>query len=274
MLEEIFARARRKSRIAFVPYVVAGDPDVATTGAILDALRGAGADAVELGIPYGDPLADGPTIAAAAQRSLRAGTRIEDVLLLAQRNRERGGVPIVLFTYFNPVYQYGLDRFARDAATAGASGAIVPDIPLEEGSELSATLAAYGLDMPLLVAPSTTHERAKRISEQATGFIYVVSRLGVTGAGCAPAAERLRAQIATLREMTEKPLAVGFGVSSAEHVRRAASIADGVIVGSALIDSYTGSAGDSAASRVRSFVTPLVAATAMLSEDQTLSRKG
>jgi tryptophan synthase alpha chain len=267
MLEEIFVRARRGGRIAFIPYVMAGDPDTETTSAILAALREAGADAIELGIPYGDPLADGPTIAAAAQRALRAGARIEDVLALARRNSERGGAPVVLFTYFNPIYQYGLDRFAREAEEAGAFGAIVPDIPLEEGRELSATLAAHGLDMPLLVAPSTTRERATLIAAQATGFIYVVTRLGVTGAGTQPAAQRLRAQIATLRQLTDKPLAVGFGVSSADHVRSAAAVADGVIVGSALIDAYAGSADAAAAARVRSFVTPLIVATASLSEN-------
>jgi tryptophan synthase alpha chain len=266
MLEEIFARVRRAGRIAFIPYVMAGDPDGETTASILQALHEAGADAIELGIPYGDPLADGPTIAAAAQRSLRGGTRIEDVLALAQRNVKRGGAPVVLFTYLNPIYQYGLERFARDAAEAGACGAIVPDIPLEEGRELSETLAAHGIDMPLLVAPSTTRERAELIARQATGFIYVVTRLGVTGAGTQPAQERLRAQIAMLRELTDKPLAVGFGVSSTEHVRSAAAIADGVIVGSALIDAYAGCDGESAAARVRTFVTPLVAATASLNE--------
>jgi tryptophan synthase alpha chain len=261
MLEAAFARARAEDRIAFIPYVMAGDPDLETTSSILGALARSGADAIELGIPYGDPLADGPTIAAAAQRALRAGTHIEDVLELAHDSYARARVPIVLFTYFNPIYQYGLERFARDAAQAHASAVIVPDIALEEGRELGATLVQRGLDMPLLVAPSTTRSRAQRITAQATGFIYVVSRLGVTGATTQPEPERLRAQIAMLREMTTTPLAVGFGVSTAAHVRGIRGIADGVIVGSALIDAYAGVPSHDVASRVQAFADPLIAAT-------------
>lgn len=260
MIEALFERARNARRCAFIPYVMAGDPDLDTTERVLDALTAAGADAIELGIPYGDPLADGPTITAAAQRALDRGTSIGDVLGAIERHKARAGAPIILFTYFNPVYQYGIDAFARDASQAGASAAIVPDIPLEEGLELSATLTTYGLDMPLLVAPSTTADRARRIASQASGFIYVVSRLGVTGSAARPSSSRLRAQIAMLRGMTDLPLAVGFGVSAPEHVREVATLADGIIVGSALIDAFAGSRGGDAAARVRSFVDPLIRA--------------
>lgn len=260
MLETIFERARNAQRAAFIPYVMAGDPDAATTLAVLDALSQSGADAIELGIPYGDPLADGPTIAAAGQRALANGTTIDTVLELVRSHNDRGGAPVVLFTYFNPVYQYGIERFAQRAEQAGARGAIVPDIPLEEGAALSATLAANGLDMPLLVAPSTKPERARRIAAQSTGFIYVVSRLGVTGAGSQPSTQALRTQIEMLRSITDRPLAVGFGVSSPEHVRAVASLADGFIVGSALIDAYAGTRGEEAAERARAFIDPLIAA--------------
>ncbi len=258
----MFERARNEQRAAFIPYVMAGDPDAQTTLAVLDALTRAGADAIELGIPYSDPLADGPTVAAAGQRALAAGTTIATVLELARSHRERGGAPIVLFTYFNPVYQFGIERFARAAAEAGASAVIVPDIALEEGAALGATLAENGLDMPLLVAPSTRPQRAKRIAAQSTGFIYVVSRLGVTGTGTRPSTDTMRTQIAMLRNLTDEPLAVGFGVSKAEHVREVATLADGIVVGSALIDAYAGTAGEEAAARVRAFVEPLIAATA------------
>jgi tryptophan synthase alpha chain len=260
MIEALFDRAKLDHRAALIPYIMAGDPDLDTSLAMLGALTAAGVDAIELGIPYGDPLADGPTIAAAAQRALEGGTHMSDVFELVKAHKANAGAPVILFTYFNPVYQYGIDRFAKDAAGAGASGVIVPDIPLEEGAELSQTLANEGLDMPLLVAPSTTRERAARIAEQSTGFIYVVSRLGVTGAGMQASDERLRAQIAMLRGLTEKPLAVGFGVSNAEHVRAVATLADGVIVGSALIDAYAGDTKAEAAARVTAFVAPLVAA--------------
>lgn len=262
MLEAVFERARNAQRAAFIPYVMAGDPDVRTTLAVLDALTSAGVDAIELGIPYSDPLADGPIIAAAGQRALVAGTTISSVLEMTRTHRERGGAPIVLFTYYNPIYQYGIERFARDAARAGASAAIVPDIALEEGAALAATLDDNALDMPLLVAPSTKPERAKRIAAQSTGFIYVVSRLGVTGTDSRPSTEAMRAQIATLRKLTDEPLAVGFGVSRPEHVREVATLADGIIVGSALVDAYAGAGGEAAAQRARAFVEPLIAAAA------------
>ena len=249
-----------KRKCAFIPYLMAGDPDIDTTRDLIRAVTDAGADAIELGVPYGDPLADGPTIAAAGVRALRGGTRIADVLQLV-RDTASSAPPIVLFTYFNPVYRYGIDRFARDAANAGASGAIVPDIALEEGQALREVLEAHGLDMPLLVAPSTSRERAARIAQVSTGFVYVVSRLGVTGAADAPDFSPLHGQVAMLRKLTDKPLAVGFGISRPEHVREVRSLVDGVIVGSALIDAYAGTRGDAAAKRVREFLAPLASCT-------------
>jgi tryptophan synthase alpha chain len=259
-LESILAKAHSEGRAAFIPYLMAGDPDIATTEAMMAALTAAGADVIELGIPYGDPLADGPSIAAAGQRALAGGTGIADVISLAARSRQSGGAPVILFTYFNPVYQYGLDAFAHDAAAAGVAGAIVPDIALEESEELRAALNAQGIDMPLLVAPSTPRDRAKCIAEASGGFVYVVSRLGVTGAGSAPDFTPLHAQMAMLRGVTNKPLAVGFGISRPEHVREVASLADGFIVGSALIAAYSGKTGEAAASGLRAFTKPLVLA--------------
>jgi len=249
---------------AVIPYVMAGDPDIETTRAIVLALTRAGASAIELGIPYGDPLADGPTIAAAGARALKNGTRIESVLALV-RDVARDCAPIVLFTYFNPVYQYGIERFARDAAEAGAAGVIVPDIALEEGVELREALRSHGLTMPLLVAPSTTRERAARITAASTGFIYVVSRLGVTGAGTAPDFTPVLNQVAMLQGTTELPLAVGFGISTPAHVEAIRGEVDGVIVGSALIDAYAGRSGEEAAARAADFVARLVAAAGAVS---------
>lgn len=254
MLENIFS----KNRCAFIPYLMAGDPDIDTTAHIIDAMRDAGADAIELGIPYGDPLADGPTIAAAGVRALTHGIGIPQVLDLVRDAAKRGAPPIVLFTYFNPVYQYGIERFAQDAAAAGAAGVIVPDIALEEGQELREALNARGLQMPLLVAPSTSRERAARIAKASTGFVYVVSRLGVTGTGSAPDFTPLRKQVAMLRELTGKPLAVGFGISKPEHVREVRGLVDGVIVGSAVIDAYAGFRGEDAARRAGAFAQTLV----------------
>ena len=242
---------------SFVPYVMAGDPDVATTRAIAAALSRAGAAAIELGIPYGDPLADGPTSAAAGQRALQNGTRVADVIALAGQIRADGGAPVVLFTYVNPILQYGIERFVDDAVAAGAAGAIVPDLPLEESADLRAAFARRCLAFPLLVAPSTPRERAAKIAEASSGFVYVVSRLGVTGAGSAPDFSPVRAQLEMLRQVTQKPLAVGFGISRAEHVAEIRPLADGIIIGSALIDAYAGTAGEEAAERVERFVTSL-----------------
>jgi len=247
--------ALRRHKPAFVPYLMAGDPDLETTEEMVRALARAGAAAIELGIPYGDPLADGPTIAAAAQRALVRGVTTRDVLELTKRVGAE--VPIVLFTYFNPVYKYGIERFAADAAAAGASGVIVPDLALEEIDALQPTLENHGLAMPLLVAPTTPPSRAAQIAQRASGFVYVVSRLGVTGAGRAPDLGPLREQIAVLRAATNKPLAVGFGISTAEQVRAVAPLGDGIIIGSALIDAYSGTTGKDAVTRVERLVQSL-----------------
>ncbi len=235
---------------------MAGDPDIETTRLLVETLTQAGADAIELGIPFGDPLADGPTIAQAGARALRNGMTIASVLGLV-RNVAPAAAPIVLFTYFNPLERYGIERFARDAAAAGASGAIVPDITLEESGAVRAALLANGLSMPLLVAPSTPPERARQIAASSTGFVYVVSRLGVTGAPSVPDFDPLRRQIAMLRSVTGKPLAVGFGISRSEHVARVRDVVDGVIVGSAILDAYAGTAGMQAAAQVRAFTREL-----------------
>jgi tryptophan synthase alpha chain len=239
---------------------MAGDPDLATTEAVILALSAAGADVIELGIPYSDPLADGPTIASAGARALANETHLSDVIELVRR-REGECAPLLLFTYYNPVYQFGIERFARAAAEAGAAGAIVPDCALEESEALRLALAANGLEMPLLVAPSTTPQRAKHIAAAATGFVYVVSRLGVTGTAKTPEFTPLRAQLAMLRERTEMPLAVGFGLRTPAEIKEIVGFADGVVVGSALIDACAGYRGDEAAQRAGAFAGPLVAAT-------------
>jgi tryptophan synthase alpha chain len=259
-IDDVFTRAKQESRVAFIPYVMAGDPNLETTGEILRALTRAGADLIELGIPYGDPLADGPTIAAAGMRALKNGIDIAQVLTFVRVLRSEFA-PIVLFTYFNPIYQYGLQRFADDAAAAGVAGVIVPDLALEELAKLRKLLLANGLVMPLLVAPSTSDARATRIVKQSTGFVYVVSRMGVTGAANAPDFSPFHNQIESLRKLTSKPLAVGFGISKPEHVREVAPLVDGIVIGSALIDAYTGAEGEAAAARAERFLGNLVAAS-------------
>ena len=248
----------KPGKLALIAYVMAGDPDPVTTRALLAALGENGADAIELGVPYGDPLADGPTIAAAAVRALAHGFTLTDVLSLVKETHA-SVPPIILFTYYNPVYQFGLREFARAAAGAGAWGVIVPDVTLEESEPLRLALGAHGIEMPLLVAPSTPPDRAARIAEQSGGFVYIVSRLGVTGASTAPDVEPLRKQIAQLRTVTGKPLAAGFGISTRAQVEAMRGLVDGVIVGSALIDSYRGMNGtEAAAPRAGLFIKSLL----------------
>ena len=246
-----FARAKAAGRGALVPYLCAGDPDRPTSAKLLAAAVAAGADVIELGIPYGDPLADGPTIAAAAQRALDAGTMLDDALELAA---SVGSVPVIMFTYLNPVLQYGLDRFARALAERGIAGAIVPDVPLEETDAIRAAFAPHGLAFPQLIAPTTPPARAEALARASLGFTYLVSRLGVTGAKKEPDFGWIAARAEALRAVSRTPLAIGFGIATHEHVRRACEIADGAIVGSALIDAYAGTSGDEAAARVRAFL--------------------
>ncbi|HEV3088371.1 MAG TPA: tryptophan synthase subunit alpha [Candidatus Elarobacter sp.] len=256
-IDEVFARARGEQRAALIAYIVAGDPDRATTLAVIDAITAAGVDLIELGIPYGDPLGDGPTIAAASQRALVGGMKFGDSLELAAEARARGAAPILFFTYVNPVDRYGAERFARDARAAGAVGAIIPDVPLEELDAFAPPLRAAGLAIPLLIAPTTPPERAARIVAASTGFVYLVSRLGVTGARREPDIAWVAAEIKRLRPATALPLAVGFGISTPAHAASVGAVADGIIIGSALVDTYTGVRGAKAARRAAAFATAL-----------------
>jgi len=206
-----------------------------------------GADIIEVGIPYSDPLADGPTIQAAAQRSLRAGTTFDGVLATIEAvDKQCVPAPLIAFTYFNPVFVRGVERTALDLAKAGFSGAIIPDLPPDEAENVAMIFTAKEVPLTFLVAPTTPADRITMIAQKSSGFVYVVSRMGVTGAG-----QSLDASVAELvgrlRPLTDKPIAVGFGVSTPEHAKTIAGYAEGVIVGSALIDRMTKSADKEAA---------------------------
>jgi tryptophan synthase alpha chain len=242
-LDEAFAKAKKDDRCALIAYVVAGDPDFETSRAVIDAIVEAGVDIVELGIPYGDPLADGPTIAAAGQRALGGGANFETVFRLVGTTK----APVVLFTYVNPVVQYGVEKFALQAKRHGAVGVIIPDVPLEELAPIRDVIRKQGLVMPLLVAPTTPDERARKICGETEGFTYLVSRLGVTGSKEAPHLDNVREQLSRLRKMTGRPIAVGFGISKAPHIVGVRDYTDGVIVGSGLIEAYANKKDASAA---------------------------
>ena len=234
-IQRRFAGLASQGRCALMPFVMAGDPDLETTAATLLALQEAGADLIELGIPYSDPLADGPVIQAAASRALAAGTTPAAVLSLLGSLRDRLTIPVVLFTYSNPLLNRGMEAFCDAAAAAGAAGLVVPDLPLEEAEKLSTIAAQRGLDLVLLVAPTTPPERLARIHAASRGFTYLVSVTGVTGVRSA-LQERVGGLVRQLKDQGGTPVAVGFGISAPEQARQVRDWgADGAIVGSALV---------------------------------------
>ncbi|MBO9541183.1 tryptophan synthase subunit alpha [bacterium] len=231
-IKAAFARDGAK----LIPFVTVGDPSLEATADVVVAMAEAGADLVELGIPYSDPVADGPIIQASSQRALERGTRLADVFGVVRRIRAKSEVPLVLFTYCNPVYRYGLERFMREAAEAGADGVLMPDLPPEEAAELRAEAQRFGLAVIFLVAPTTSDARIALIGEATGGFLYLVAALGVTGVRSEVAAN-LEGYLRRVRAQTSKPLAVGFGVSTPEQATQIAALgAEAVVVGSALVD--------------------------------------
>jgi len=234
-IDSTFARLKEQGKTAFIPYVTIGDPNLDASLAILQELEAAGADIVELGVPYSDPLADGPVIQRASMRALTGKlTTILDVLEVARKARETGiQLPFILFTYYNPILQLGLERFIEIAVESGISGLIVPDLPLEEDAELKSIAQQRNIHLIPLVAP-TSKQRVERIARQATGFIYCVSSLGVTGERSS-FATNVDEFLDTVRSAASVPIAVGFGISSREQVEHFAEKCDGVIVGSAIV---------------------------------------
>ncbi len=279
-VDAAFARLRAEGRAALIPYVTVGDPDLATTRAVVEAALAAGADLVELGLPFSDPIADGPVIQAASQRALAGGFRLEQALALVRELRaaggaaasppggsqaggvplagsQAGGTPLLFMTYYNPVLQHGLEAFARDAAAAGADGLLVPDLSLEESGPLAGACRAAGLHLIQFLAPTSTEERVRRVAEAASGFVYLVSLTGVTGAR-ERLSERLGELVARARRHVRVPLCVGFGISTPEQAAAAAGVADGVIVGSAVVRLVAEGGGpEAAAARVGGFLRSL-----------------
>ncbi|HET7230697.1 MAG TPA: tryptophan synthase subunit alpha [Longimicrobium sp.] len=234
-LARAFQQARDRGRAALVPYITAGHPSAGDTAAILRMLADEGADVIELGVPFSDPLADGPTIQRSSFRAIEQGVDLEWTLrALAGFRRERD-TPVVLFTYLNPILHHGVDRFLEDAAAAGANAVLLTDLPVGEAAELEDRFEAAGMDLIRLVSPTTTPERVKTIARAARGFLYYVSRTGVTGA-VQSLSEGLAAEVAEVRAVTSVPVAVGFGISTGAQAAEVATIADGVVVGSALVD--------------------------------------
>lgn len=242
-IEAKFADLKRGDRRGLIPFITAGDPDLQTTELLLAELARAGADLIEVGVPFSDPVADGPVIQRASERALRNGVTLPVLLDSLGASRRRIEIPIVLFSYFNPLLQFGLERLASAARTAGVDGILVTDLVPEEASDWEKILQANAIDPIFLVAPTTSDARLKQITARARGFIYAISRTGVTGARqeMESAAEAL---VRRVRDCTDLPVAVGFGVTTAQHVRDVWRYADAAVVGSAIVQEIERSGSD------------------------------
>lgn len=233
-ISETFARLREQDKRALIPFITAGDPDLATTGDLLVALANAGADIIELGVPFSDPVADGPVIQRASMRALQNDFGLGDILQLVKEAQQKINVPVVLFSYLNPLLQFGLDRLAAEAGLAGVDGVLVTDLSLDDASDFKESLSKNSLDLILLVAPTTNDQRLRLIAENASGFIYAVSRTGVTGTRSEISSDA-RKLVQRVRAITDLPVAVGFGISTREQVAEVWDYADGAVVGSAIV---------------------------------------
>jgi len=233
-IEQTFDCLKQSKQKAFIAFITAGDPDIKTTRQLVVALERCGADIIELGVPFSDPLADGPVIQQASMRALKKGTDLGKILDMVRGLRRTVQVPLVLMTYYNPVLQYGLKKFALDASSCGVDGIIVPDLPPEEADEFTAPLLKKGLDPIFLLAPTSTPKRIKMVAGQSKGFIYYVSLTGITGPrDTLP--PQIHRNVRLIKRYTDLPVCVGFGISRPEQARALARSADGIIVGSAIV---------------------------------------
>lgn len=229
-----FKSLRAKDEKALIVYLTAGDPSLDITKKLIFALEKAGVDILEIGVPFSDPTADGPVIQAASQRSLKSGTTLESVLKMVAEVRKVSEIPIVLFGYFNPIFAFGVKKFAHAARTAGVDGVLVVDLPYEEAKELRTYTDAVGIDFISLIAPTTEEARLKKIAADATGFLYYISITGITGTA-APKIDNIKIEVEKIRKVTKLPIAVGFGISKPQQAREIGRFADGIVIGSAVV---------------------------------------
>ncbi len=235
-IQNTFAKLKGQKRTALIPFIMGYDPDEQTSAKILAALPAAGADIIEIGMPFSDPMADGAVIQAAGIRALKAGATVVKIIAMVREFRKNNNeTPIILMGYFNPVYRYGVEKFCKDAVSAGVDGIIIVDLPPEEESEIRPHLTATGLDLIRLIAPTSGDDRLPMLTASASGFVYYISITGITGAKTADSGA-LKKQIEHLREFTKLPIAVGFGIKTQQQVSDVSKFSDAVVVGSALVD--------------------------------------
>lgn len=255
---EKFKELAAKGEKALITFITAGDPDLAATEEFILELEKGGADIIELGVPFSDPMADGPTIQKSSERALTAGTTLPKILTMVKSVRRRSSIPIVLMGYFNPIFKYGAVKFAADAVAAGVDGVLLVDLPPEEAGEFKVAADAAGLDLISLLTPTSDEKRIEKVVRIGSGFIYYVSVTGVTGAR-ESVADSMFGKVAEIRGRSSLPVAVGFGISDPAQAARVASVADGVVVGSAIVKLFEEFRGDELKTRVRDFVAALKA---------------
>lgn len=239
-IEKVFKKLKAQNKKAFIPYIMAGDPSLEKTGEIVLMFEECGADIVELGVPFTDPLADGPTIQRAAERALKNGVTLKKVIAIVKDLRQKTKIPLVLMTYYNPVFKYGEKRFIADAKDAGVDGVIIPDLPPDEAGEFTRLAKNAAIASIFLLAPTSTEDRIKKVARASTGFIYYVSITGITGAQLLLDGS-IEKSINGIHRITDKPVAVGFGVSTPDEAKAVAGVSDGVVIGSAIVKKAQGS---------------------------------
>lgn len=252
-IQEKFRQLREANAKGLVIYLTAGDPTLDDTGSLLEAIQSGGADIIELGIPFSDPLADGPVIQRASERALQSGTSLRKVLQRLPEWRKRVQTPLILFSYYNPILQYGLENFGRDASEAGVDGVLAVDLSPEESGTYVETMRKWNLDTIFLAAPTSTNERLERVAHASTGFLYLIARAGVTGER-SDVSQSTGPLIERVREITQLPLAVGFGLSSPDQIRAVQELADAAVVGSAVVRTIEEKFSNEGAAAIESYV--------------------
>lgn len=238
-IENVFKKLKQTDRKALISYIMAGDPNLDATKKFVAELEEAGVDIIELGVPFSDPLADGPTIQRASERAIQQGTTLRKVLALVREIRQTSQIPLILMTYYNPVFKFGIEKFVIEAASAGVNGVIIPDLIPDEADDFIAVARQYKLDTIFLLAPTSTLERIKKVVKASTGFIYYVSITGITGAELL-INDPMKNTLNLIKDNTNKPVAIGFGISNPEEASEISKLANGIIVGSAIVKRIAG----------------------------------